>query len=619
MIKADFLEKAISVHSDKFDYSEVPEDIKNMSKKIWITCRVHSVRFEQTPGNHLDGAECPECAKEKRRRSISMSIDGFKERGNTLFGNLFDYSMVTDIKNSRSMVDLRCNKHLIDFKTRVEYHIRGSNTCPLCIKSVLSVAEFIERAKEKHGDKFDYSMINQSDINNGKVSIICRNHGVFSQKVKHHLSGNGCKKCGLENAASSNAVSEEEFFERAKIKFGDKFEYSRFEYGGFGVESTIICPKHGEFQMSPAKHLGSTGCLLCAKEAKGTKQTVRHFKEKNTAKHGNKYCYSLITGDYLEDSRVNIICPKHGIFKQRVSNHSEGKGCPKCAKTMSKAEIEIAEWIKDQYSQSGKDITIETRNRQILDGLEIDIWLPELSIGIEYHGVYWHQEDSKIEQKANLAQSKGIKLIQIFEDIWNTKKDVVKKRLKHILGLDKFVCGARECAVEEGDRKEVRKFLEETHIQGAGTSLKSFVLRYNESLVAVLTYGKARFGNKNAIEIFRFASSGSIPGAFQKLLKRLRLEFPDMDIVSYADRMWSSGDVYIKAGFTLKRTSGAGYAWYRNKVRYNRQVFQRHKLKDNPLIDPETLHLKTEYEICKANGFMKLMDAGQLCFILSAK
>ena len=141
--------------------------------------------------------------------------------------------------------------------------------------------------------------------------------------------------------------------------------------------------------------------------------------------HGDKYDLSLFT-EYINNRvKIPVICKEHGTFYVSTNNLLRGKGCPRCAKLMSKQECEIYEYIRELLPNE----EILQRARNVLDNnKEIDIYIPRLNIGIEYNGLVWHSERFNKDRNYHLKKleecnEKGIKLIQIFEDEWRYKKN----------------------------------------------------------------------------------------------------------------------------------------------------------------------------------------------------
>jgi len=123
--------------------------------------------------------------------------------------------------------------------------------------------------------------------------------------------------------------STEIFIKKANIIHNNKYDYSLTTYIKSQIKIKIICKEHGIFEQEPNAHLNGQGCPKCSKYGKND---IFEFIKKSNEIHNNKYDYSLI--NYINGhSKVKIICPKHGIFEQRPSNHCQKQGCPICGGT----------------------------------------------------------------------------------------------------------------------------------------------------------------------------------------------------------------------------------------------------------------------------------------------
>lgn len=187
----------------------------------------------------------------------------------------------------------------------------------------LTTEEWVGKAKEVHGDRYDYSKVLYID-SRVKVTIICPEHGEFEQTPNSHLQGCGCKAC-----ACSIKTTKKEFIAKSIELHGPKYDYSKVLIVNATTKVKIICPIHGVFEQSPSNHLRSKGCPKCVSDSP---MTNSEFITASEAIHSNKYTYDKV--HYVNSStKVTITCPIHGDFKQRVGHHLEGKGCTGCAKT----------------------------------------------------------------------------------------------------------------------------------------------------------------------------------------------------------------------------------------------------------------------------------------------
>lgn len=194
-----------------------------------------------------------------------------------------------------------------------------------------TLIEFIEKAKEIHLEKYDYSLVDYRS-NKTKVSIICSKHGIFEQRPNNHLSGQGCKYCSSSIFSEKNTLSTEEFIEKAQQIHANIYDYSKAEYKTAKIKLKIVCKKHGEFLQIPNDHLNGHGCKYCGLEITSTKVTKssKDFIKKVNEIHNNLYDYSKVL--YIKRlNHIEVVCRIHGSFFQLPKNHIKGQGCPKCA------------------------------------------------------------------------------------------------------------------------------------------------------------------------------------------------------------------------------------------------------------------------------------------------
>jgi hypothetical protein len=317
----------------------------------------------------------------------------------------------------------------------------------------LTREEFILKAKNIHGEKYDYKDVVylKSCL---KVIIICKEHGKFEQKPNVHLNGSGCKlcyhnnltfskeefvsrankihgigkydysesnyvrsidfitiKCPVENHGYFNQIANSHlrgkgcskcggcgsydknyFIIKAEKIHGKKYDYSKVLYDNSYTEIIIICKKqnHGEFKQRPDCHLLGSGCIKCQYDKK--RSNTEEFIIKAKKLHENKYDYSKV--DYNSSNvKISIICVEnnHGVFNQTPNGHLRGRGCPKCiSNAYSKVQIQWLELLSNLYN-----INIQ----HALNGGEYiiektrwkaDGYCAETNTIFEYHGSFWH-------------------------------------------------------------------------------------------------------------------------------------------------------------------------------------------------------------------------------------
>jgi len=197
----------------------------------------------------------------KPLRKSSTSI--FVHNATLIHNDIYDYSLV-DYITSSSNVKIICHIHGI-FYQRPNAHLKGSG-CPSCSSvKKLTLKEFLEKAQNKHGNVYDYSLVNYINATT-KITIICKEHGKFTQTPNSHLNGRGCMKCGLLSTRTSLTDSKSEFVEKAKNIYGEKFIYKDSIYVNALTPLIICCKLHGQFIKTPNNHLCGQSCPECSKE-----------------------------------------------------------------------------------------------------------------------------------------------------------------------------------------------------------------------------------------------------------------------------------------------------------------------------------------------------------------
>lgn len=536
---------------------------------------------------------------------IKNTKEIFINNATKVHGTKYDYSLVEYLSNDRK-VKIICSKHGI-FEQMPRKHVNAKQGCPICgsvsthEKQTKTTEKFISEAKIVHGDRYDYSLVDYQK--NKNIKIICPEHGVFEQTPTNHLSGKGCKYCG--GTAKMDTVG---FIKKAKMIHGDKYDYSQVNYINAITKVKIICPEHGEFEQIPNNHLSKNqGCYDCL----GKIYDTDSFKKICSIIHNNKYDYSHI--NYINiTSELEIICPIHGVFKQRGDSHRNGGGCLKCSNNggPSIIEKELKDFIKSL------NIEIVTNTKKIISPLELDIFIPSHNIAIEFNGLYWHNEIYKDNDyhlnKTQLCEEKGIQLIHIFEDEWLDKQDIVKSRLKNILGLTSNKIYARKCIIKEVSSKDTKKFVNDNHIQGNVNSKYCFGLYHNDELVSVMTFSKRPMINNKEFELLRFCNklNTTVVGGANKLLQHFIKTYQPKEIISYADRRWSRGNLYEKLGFKFTHNSKPNYSYVIGKNRENRFKYQKHKL-----IKEGYDSNKSEHNIMLERGIYRIYDCGNKVYL----
>ena len=278
-------------------------------------------------------------------------------------------------------------------------------------------------------------------------------------------------------------------------------------------------------------------------------------------------------------------------------------------------EQELIEFVKSIYNGS-----VVHGDRTQIRPLELDIYLPEKNVAIEFDGLYWHSEKNGKDEYYHLMKTekclgKGIRLIHVFEDEWKEKREIVKDRIRSILGINQTRIFARKCIVRELDSKTANEFLDANHLQGCCNSSIRYGLFHNDELVSVMTFGKPRFNRNYDWELVRYASKigCSVVGGASKLLASFRKGHSG-SIVSYADRRYSDGHLYERLGFVLEGASKPNYWYVKGTQKLNRYACQKHKLP--ALLGDGYDEGLSECDNMVANGWSQVHDCGNFIYVI---
>ncbi len=458
--------------------------------------------------------------------------------------------------------------------------------------------EIIEKSRKIHQNRYDYSLVEYTNYRT-KIKIVCPLHGIFEKSISNFLiKKQGCPECSKKIQYKGL----ERFIEKCKKNHGDRYDYSLVIYKNSRSKVKIICPDHGIFEQLPWVHSKGHGCPECKKYklSKIYSDGLDVFIEKSRKIHQNRYDYSLV--EYTNNrSKVKIICPDHGIFEQYPDGHiNQGQGCPKCSNQFSMGERELQEWVSQH-------IEIKTNNRSLIKPYELDIIIPSKKIAIEYNGLYWHSEKNGKDRnyhlnKYNLCKDKGYRLIQVWENEWLFKKEIIKSVILNAIGQCDEKIHGRKCEIKNTTPKNARVFYDNNHIQGFKGG-GHHGLYYKDELVSLMTIDK-----RGELQRFVNRKFTIVHGAFSKLLK----SFGKRSLFTFADLRYFTGDVYRNNGFKFEHFVDPRYTYFRNMTTYHRRQFQR-KILPGKLekFDPSL----TEYQNMLMNGYDRIWDCGKIKFI----
>ena len=256
----------------------------------------------------------------------------FIQKAKEKHGDEYIYDLVVYI-NTETKVTIICYTHGPFEQTPVGH--LASRGCFKCYGSEKSTTEsFIEKSRQNHNDNYMYDKVKYIN-NRTKIIVTCKIHGDFEVIPHSFLRGCGCQECGFIENKNKQIKSTEYFIQKANIKHNNIYDYSKSRYRGAFVLVTVICKRHGEFEISASKHLYGRGCQECSKEhiKKIYSAGTEKFIEKAVKVHGtHKYDYSKV--EYINNkTKVTVICNQHGEFSIIPSDHTNGGyGCQLCRK-----------------------------------------------------------------------------------------------------------------------------------------------------------------------------------------------------------------------------------------------------------------------------------------------
>lgn len=635
----EFIKEANIVHNFKYDYSKV--NYINQRTCIDIICPIHG-SFNQTPKNHLKGQGCPICGKLFAKQYHKGQYNKFIEEVNKRYGDVYEFPFIAnEYENNKSKITYKCKKCGFSNTVEANYFITSFNGCPNCSKIENHIEKYTKNDIETllFGSQYELVSVTTDKLNgfilpSDIITIKCKIHGEVKVKcetfIKHKDDKLFCKHCHCSNLQkdrfSKKYITKEEFISIEKDKFGNKFSYNIDEFIDEKTKMTFICNDCGfQFKRSPRAHLKftlsdrKTGCKNCStkKFAKERTKTIEEFKQDVIKLYGVD-AFDFEKTEYNGSTNpVTIKCNECGkYFTIEANSLLQGHGCPRHYRNHSKCEEEIL-----TYLQNDLRLKCETNNREVLNGQEIDIYIPSLKLGVEYNGLYWHNELNKTDKnyhlnKTKICEANNVRLIQIFEDEWLYKKDIVKSMLKNIANKNSSQkIYARSCTIKVVDGSIAKNFIDNNHIQGYAPSKINIGLYNNNKLVSLMSFGHSRHfigDGKSDWELIRFCSLNGINviGGASRLLHFFIKENRPKKIITFADKRWSVGNLYNKLGFKLYNESKPNYFYIigdKRKYRYN---FRKSVLVKKYGCPQEM----SEHQFCLSKKWYRIYDCGNYCY-----
>ena len=490
--------------------------------------------------------------KNKSVEEVAKILDVSKD---TILRRLKKYQ----IKKERANVQLQIEKRNLD-----EYGVRYTS----------QFEEIKEKIKKTNLEKYGTEYPLQSKEIRDKISLSnLEKYGVENpfqfEQVKEKIKQTNLEKYGADHPMHSEQIKE-------KLKQTNLEKY--------GVENPA--------QVDLVKEKMVSSLLN-----NNFPNVIKYFADKETTEE-------FINENYDGKATLTQLSIYTGISKTTIGRYIHKYGLEDYVQydcKVSQPEKDIVEYL------TSKGITnIVQSDRDILDGKEIDIYLPDYKVGIEFNGDYWHSEIMRPNNKYHydksmLANSKGVFLYHIFSHEWadEEKRIRILNHLDNILHLNENKIYARKCMIREVDVAEKNRFLNENHIQGKDSASIKLGLYYNDELVSLMTFCYPRFSKKYNWELSRFCSKHNynVIGGASKLFKYFVDNYmKDGEvIVSYSDIAKTTGKIYNTLNFEFVNDAEPNYIWWKAdddyKTRYQCQMVN-------------------ERIIMESNGYIKIYDCG---------
>lgn len=322
-------------------------------------------------------------------------------------------------------------------------------------------------------------------------------------------------------------------------------------------------------------------------------------------------------------TKIEIICSLHGSFYQSPKNHLSGSNCPNCGVKVSKPEQDIVEYIRSIYD----GVILQSYRPEWLKGKELDIYIPEHNLAIEYNGSsYHHSSKSSFVRPFYLNKAKerkyhfnkwedcfnnNVTLLSIYDFYWISKKEHYLSKIKHYLNLDTKVY-ARKCTISEITNSVAYKFYEENHIEGVGFNYKdpkSFALIHNNNIIMCCTigglYNQSTKSFKLKLHRISTLKGITVVGGISRLSSFLKKNFGEF---SYQITLSSGGSTLKHYKYKI---IDPRYFWVnpdKKEEYYHRNYCQKHLLEKH--FKEPVLKEDTENTYMERLGFLKIYDNG---------
>jgi hypothetical protein len=574
----DYINKANLVHNNKYNYTKTV--YVNTYAKIIIICPIHG-EFQQSAKDHLKGG-CRHCAKELRKQTnlklygVENTFQSPEKQQKIKQTNLERYGFEHNSLNPNTIEKRKqtfINNYGVDHPQKsipVQQKTKQTNLERYGCSNPQQNIDVQQKTKNTNLDRYgveytlQYPEIRQQ-IKQTNVEKYGFDHPWKSPTIQEQI-----KQTNIERYNSPHPSQSAQVKEKRKQTSLEKF-------GADGPLQAIINP-----------------------------ETIEKFNDTGW----------LIDQHHNQQKTFTCLAEEYNVSISFVQQHYQRYEIDTKYFFQSTAEKQIIEYIKTIYSGE-----IIESNRTLIAPHEIDIYLPEIKLAIEFDGIFWHSELNGKDkhyhvQKSQQCETQHIKLIHIFDNEWALTPEIVKSRISSLLHHNAQVY-ARKCSIVKLSSADATAFYNNTHIQGTCSSQIHYGLIHKDELIAAISLSIPRFNNDIEYELTRFSNKlyTTVIGGASKLLRHFEKIHTPKSLISYSDNRWNTGNLYNTLGFTYSHTSLPNYFYFHKNTPYklmSRIGFQKHKLEKQLKSFDST---KTEWENMIVNGYDRIWDCGNKVFI----
>lgn len=617
-------------HPQRNDPLTLQEVKPGSNKKIWWQCS-QGHEWEASPNSRSRGNGCPYC-------SGRLPIVGITDLATThptlLTEWVFDRSSITPTAvsaGSNRKAWWQCPfGHL--WEASVKTRSKGSG-CPYCagqrlMRGINDLATtYPGVAQQWHPTKNEG--LTPSDITQRSGQYAwwqCGQGHEWRAIISSRTQGNGCGQCAGRTNSTQNGERPRVALDQKNLvishpNIAQEWHPTRnplFPNQFYPSSGKLVwwqCTKGHEWESRISNRTTKgNACPYCSnrKIRRGDNDFAHTFPALAVQWHPTRNG-SLQATEVAPSSSLKVWwqCDQKHEWQTWVYARVAGSGCPRCfCVKVSKGEASLSQWI------TSLGLTNKFNTRKVIQPYELDIYLPEFKLGIEFNGVYWHSEaagrgkDYHLK-KVKAAQAAGITLFQVWEDDWRDREAIIKRMILHRLGLsNEPVVFARKTKILELTTSQAHAFLEQNHIQGKANGGLYLGLTFEGTLVACMVLKRMPGG---IIYLERYATSARVPGGFTRLLKHAVRALKPSKIITFADQSISDGNLYEKNGFVVDTILKPDYTYLAGRQRVHKFNYRLERFRDDPTLQyQEGL---SERELAILNSLHRIWDSGKIRYV----